>query len=141
MRSLVAWNPVRSLAGLDPDLDRLFESVFSDAPLTSWTPAVDIVGHEDRYVLRIDLPGMRREDISITVENQNLVVRGERKQEKHEETAEYVRSERFGGRFARSFRLGDRVSTDGVSAAYRDGVLEVTVPKTAEAKPRQIEVK
>jgi HSP20 family protein len=141
MRSLVAWNPMRSLAGLDQNLDRLFESVFSDAPLASWTPAVDIVEHEDRYVLRMDLPGTRREDIAITVEDQNLVVRGERKHEKREETAEYVRSERFGGRFARSFRLGDRASTDGISAAYHDGVLEVTVPKTPEAKPRQIEVK
>jgi HSP20 family protein len=144
--SLVRWFPRRNglqSVGLNTELDRLFEDFFSPGPSRSeWSslsPAVDVEETTDEYVFRADLPGMTSKDVKVTVHGDTLMLRGERKRE--EKTSEGLhRVERAYGSFERSFTLGLPVRADQVKASYKDGVLEVHVPKADEAKPRDIEV-
>jgi HSP20 family protein len=135
--TLVRWNPARELASME--IDRL-NNMFADFYGTgrAWTPAVDIFESKDReYVIKADLPEMKRDDIHLTFENNVLTLSGER-------LAEYSeglhRNERFHGTFSRSFTLPNTVDGNRISAAYKDGVLTVRVPQREEAKPKQIEV-
>lgn len=128
------------------EIDRLFEDPFGLlAPATSffqgWTPTVDIFEDKDKYVLKAELPGMRREDIEVMLERDTLTLSGERKQEEEKQEGETYRSERFFGRFQRSITLPMAVQADKIDAKYKDGVLTLTLPKAEEAKPKQIEVK
>lgn len=109
--------------------------------LGAWSPAVDIFDKGNEVVIHAELPGMKKEDIDIRVENNILNIRGkkERKEEVKEEG--YFRSERAYGTFCRSFSLSNTVDVKKISAEYKDGVLSLTLPKAEEAKPRQIEVK
>jgi HSP20 family protein len=145
--SLVRWFPRRNglqPVALDTQLDRLFEDFFSAAPLRSeWsslTPAVDVEETPDAYVFRADLPGLTAKDVKVTVHNDTLTLRGERKREEKKSEGSLHRVERAYGAFERSFTLGLPVRADQVKASYRDGVLEVHVPKAEEAKARDIEV-
>jgi len=145
--SLVRWFPrrngVQSVA-LNTELDRLFEGFFSPTPLRSeWaalTPAVDVEETPDAYVFRADLPGLSSKDVKVSVHNDTLTLRGERKREEKTSEGSLHRVERAYGSFERSFTLGLPVLADQVKASYKDGVLEVHVPKADEAKPRDIEV-
>ena len=145
--SLVRWFPrrngVQSVA-LNTELDRLFEGFFSPTPLRSeWaalTPAVDVEETPDAYVFRADLPGLSSKDVKVSVHNDTLTLRGERKREEKSSDGSRHRVERAYGAFERSFTLGLPVRADQVKASYKDGVLEVHVPKADEAKPRDIEV-
>jgi HSP20 family protein len=104
-----------------------------------WTPPVDIFESKDHeIVLRAELPGLKRDDIDIRVENRTLTLRGERKQEQEVSHENYHRIERAYGTFTRSFSLPSTVDTEKVSAAYADGILTVKLPTREEAKPRQI---
>jgi len=128
------------------EIDRLFEDPFSFlAPSTSffegWTPAVDIREDNDRYVVKAELPGMKTEDIDVSIDDNTLTISGERKQEEEKKEGDTYRSERYFGRFQRSVTLPARVDANNIEATYKDGVLTVIVPKTEEAKPKQIEVK
>ncbi|HXJ71163.1 MAG TPA: Hsp20/alpha crystallin family protein [Verrucomicrobiae bacterium] len=145
--SLVRWLPRRNglqPAALDTELGRLFEDFFSPAPLrpewSALTPAVDVEETPDAYVFRADLPGMSSKDVKVTVHNDTLTLRGERKREEKTSEGSLHRAERAYGSFERSFTLGLPVRADQVKASYKDGVLEVHVPKADEAKPRDIEV-
>jgi len=131
----VAWPTFGRLANLQDDLERLFES-----PLTGWAPALDVQEDKDNYTLSVELPGMKREDISVTLQDGVLVISGERKAEKVTEGVEIHRQERFYGKFQRVLTLATPVAADKVKAAYKEGVLVVTLPKSEEAKPRQIDV-
>ena len=145
--SLVRWFPrrngVQSVA-LNTELDRLFEGFFSPTPLRSeWaalTPAVDVEETPDAYVFRADLPGLSSKDVKVSVHNDTLTLRGERKREEKSSDGSRHRVERAYGAFERSFTLALPVRADQVKASYKDGVLEVHVPKADEAKPRDIEV-
>jgi len=107
----------------------------------SWMPAVDIFETKDReYVVKAELPDMKREDISVTFENGVLTVTGERKAEFDQNEGTYHRSERVHGRFTRSFTLPATVDGNKINASYKDGVLTIRVPQREEAKPRQIAV-
>jgi HSP20 family protein len=108
--------------------------------LSKWYPAVDLLEGKDSYLIRAELPGMKREDIKVEVKDGTLVVSGERKSEKPAEGVEYRHVERVNAKFWRSFSLPETVKQDGIEASYTDGVLEIRVPKAEEAKPRQIEV-
>lgn len=120
----------------------LGETVPARAIEASWAPRVDIVEEKDAYRLHADLPGVNKEDIKVSVENGVLTISGERKAEKRERTAEnYEYYERTYGSFSRSFNLPDHVDAASVNAAYRNGVLELSLRKKEEAKPRSIEVK
>jgi HSP20 family protein len=134
-RPSVAWPTFGRLANLQDELDRLFES-----PLTGWAPALDVHEDKDSFSIRVELPGMRREDIEVSLQDGALVISGERKEEKVIEGTEVHRQERFYGRFSRALTLPSAVAGDKVKAQYKDGILTVTLPKAEEAKPKAITV-
>ena len=134
-RPSVAWPTFGRLASLQDELDRLFES-----PLTGWAPALDVHEDKDSFSIRVELPGMKREDIEVSLQDGALVISGERKEEKVTEGTEVHRQERFYGRFSRALTLPSAVTGDKVKAQYKDGILTVTLPKAEEAKPKAITV-
>lgn len=134
-RPSLAWPTFGRLAGLQDEIDRLFES-----PLTAWAPALDVHEDKDSFSVRVELPGMKREDIEVTLQDGALVISGERKEEKVREDATVHRQERFYGKFSRALTLPAAVSGDKVKAQYKDGILTVTLPKAEEAKPKAITV-
>jgi HSP20 family protein len=123
------------LTNLQDELDRLFES-----PLRAWAPVLDVREDADNFVIRAELPGLKREDIEVSLQDGALVISGERKVEEKQEGVEIHRQERFYGKFQRALTLPEPVAADKVKAQYTDGVLTVTLPKTEEAKPKQIDV-
>ena len=139
--AVVRWDPARELASMEVDrLNRMFSNFFEPFNRT-WTPAVDIYETDDHHVvLKAELPDMKREDISITFENQTLTIRGERKLDESIKREHYQRLERFYGQFSRSFTLPPTIDGANITASYRDGVLTVRLPQREEAKPKQIEV-
>ena len=140
--AIVRWEPSRELAAMEIDrLNRMFENFYNDAFSRTWAPPVDIYETGDHeVVVKVELPEMKREDISITFENQTLTVRGERRRDESVNRESYQRAERFYGQFARSFTLPATIDAARITASYRDGVLTVHLPQREEAKPKQIEV-
>ncbi len=121
---------------LNEELTRLFGSQVSEA----WTPAVDVYEDKENFVIQAELPGLKREDIEVSLHEGTLTLSGERKAETRHEEAEVYRAERPVGRFQRALVLPATVATDKVKAGYTDGVLTVTLPKSEEAKPKKIDV-
>lgn len=143
--ALVRWSPVRNTFSPQSELNRLMDDFFGrrldvEGP-TVWQPVVDIEESPEAYLVRAELPGMRLEDIKITVADQALSIRGEKRREEEKKGTSYHRVERVYGTFERSFSLGHAVAADKIEATYRDGVLEVSIPKAEEAKVREIQVK
>ena len=138
--TLVRWNPARELASMEIDrLNRMLTDFYEGN--RSWMPAVDIFETKDsEFVVKMELPDMKREDISVTFENGVLTLTGERKAEFDGNEGTYHRSERAFGRFSRSFTLPATVDANRINASYKDGVLTIRVPQREEAKPRQISV-
>jgi HSP20 family protein len=129
-------------------INRLFDGFFhggtqadGDLGLSHWTPAVDIAERDDEYLVKVELPGVEKEDVKITLESNILTIRGEKKAEKEETGKEYHRMERACGSFQRSFTLPTTVKGDRIDALYKDGILTIRLPKAEEAKSKQIEVK
>jgi len=151
--ALVRWNPARELTawpsglfGLQREMNNMFDSFFrgpqdEDTSLSAWTPAVDIAEHDDAYTVKMELPGVNKDEVKITLESNILTIRGEKKHEKDTKKENYHRIERIYGSFERSFTLPTTVKSDKIDAAYNNGVLQITLPKAEEAKPKQIEVK
>lgn len=145
MANLTRRTPNRTLRTLQREVDSLFDQFFNrseeaqDADAV-WAPQTDLVEKEDAFHLRLDVPGMSKEDISINLQNGALTVRGERTNEQTEDEEDYVRVERAFGTFHRTFRLPDVVDEENIEAAYEDGVLTINVPKTKESTRRQIEI-
>ncbi|MGE0065933.1 MAG: Hsp20/alpha crystallin family protein [Solirubrobacterales bacterium] len=148
MATLVRWDPARELDTLQSDVNRLFDGFFgrrgepggAAQARRRWVPAMDLVETEDSLVLRADLPGLERDDLSIEVKDGVLTVSGERRAEHDDKQEGYHRVERSFGRFSRSLELPKGVETDSVSADFDRGVLEVRIPKPAERKPTRIEI-
>ena len=143
--ALVRWQP-RELFGIGRDMDRLFDGVLSNGHGTAsreavWRPSVDIEETDLGFVLTADLPGIAREDLDITLVEDRLTIKGRRHRESESKEGNVHRVERAYGTFTRTFDLPAAVDTEAVAATYKDGVLQVTVPKAEEAKPKQIEVK
>src|SRR5215471_12697590 len=144
--SIVRYDPFRDLRTLQEEVNRLFTGsmprAFDDEGIArgAWAPSVDIYENKEQIVLEAELPGMKREDFDLTIENNVITLRGERRFEKTNDTDNYHRVERSYGAFTRSFTLPPTVSGDGATAEYRNGVLRVTLPKREEAKARRIEV-
>lgn len=105
-----------------------------------WAPAVDIIDEKDNIRVRADLPGMKKEEIEVSVNNDTLTIKGEKKEEKEIKEKDCVRSERYYGAFQRAFTLPAGVDPQKVNASYKDGVLEIALPKREDAKPKQIKV-
>jgi len=129
------WPGLGRLSSLQDELERFFES-----PLTNWAPALDVYEDKDNFVVHTELPGLKREDIDVSLQDGVLVISGERKTEEKRSEGEIRRQERFYGKFQRTLTLPAPVAANKVKAQYKDGVLTVTIPKAEEAKPRKIDV-
>ncbi len=143
MNSVVRWNPIRNFVSVQDELERVFGRTWQtdDNGARLWQAPVDIEEQPDRYTLHLELPGLKLEDIKITLEDNTLSIRGEKTRTEEQKNATYHRLERVYGTFERTFSLTHAVKSDKIEATYRDGVLEVTVPKAEEAKAREIPVK
>jgi HSP20 family protein len=140
--ALVRWNPARELASMEVErLHNMFSNFYGEGLSRAWVPSVDIYETDQHeVVVKAELPDMKREDISVTFENNVLTLRGERKLSDEAANDRYQRLERFYGTFTRSFTLPSTVDAGNISATYKDGVLTVRLPQREEAKPRQISV-
>jgi len=145
-------SPLRRVASLRDEVDSLFNMAFGRLAdpklenghgtqmLEGWFPAVDVYDDKENLLVKAELPGLKKEDIHISLENGSLTVSGERKHEEKRHDADVYRSERWVGRFHRSVTLPCRVDAEKIQATYNDGVLTVTLPKAEDAKPKQIPI-
>ncbi len=140
------WDPFRDLVGIQDEVNRLLGQSLAYggrnalAEAGEWAPGVDIVEEKERILVSADLPGLKQEEIAVEVADNVLTIRGERKQETEDKDRTVHRTERVYGTFARSFSLPQTVDAARVAAEYTNGVLNVTVPKREEVRPRQIKV-
>lgn len=141
--ALVRWDPARELASMEIDrLNNMFSNFLGGEGLArTWVPPVDIYESENHeVVIKAELPEMKREDISLTFENNVLTIRGERKLEAEVPRDRFQRFERFSGSFSRSFTVPATVDAANINASYKDGVLTVRLPQREEARPKQITI-
>ncbi len=144
--TLIRWDPWKDLIALQERMNRLLEESFGglrkEEGLVSgaWTPAVDIYETENSLVVTAEIPGVSEKDIDVRIENNQLVIKGERKFEKETKEENYHRIERVYGNFYRSFSLPNTVDHDKVKAEYKNGVLKITLGKKEEVKPKQIKI-
>jgi HSP20 family protein len=140
---MVRWDPFQELVALNNRLSRtLGEGLPStEEAFGSWAPPVDIFEKNDHLVIRAEIPGVKKEDMDVRIENGVLTLHGERKNETEVKEANAYRMERIYGTFTRSFTLPTTVDATKVAATYKDGVLEVTVPKAETAKPKKVDIK
>ena len=139
--------PITRWGLLDDDFDKVFEGFFrpmrwvEEATGGDLTPAMDVTERDDEYEIKAELPGINKEDIKVTLENGVLTISGETKSEHEEkEGGRVIRQERRYGKYVRSLRLGTQIDEKKVKAHYKDGVLELILPKAEEVKPKQISV-
>jgi HSP20 family protein len=142
---VVRWDPARELDTLQGQMNRLFSSFLdtptaNGAPARRWIPSMDLIETAEHFVLKADLPGMSESDVSISLEKDVLTIAGERKTEHEEKHEGYYRIERATGAFSRSLTLPEGIDADAVTAKFDNGVLEVRIPKPAQAQPRRIEI-
>ena len=143
--SLIKWNPFREMEDM---FDRYTKAVGwpqrgGQESMTTgdWSPRVDISETDKEFVIKAEIPDVKKDDVKVTVDSGVLTLQGERKQEKEEKGKKFHRVERYYGSFTRSFTLPDNVDESKVKASFKDGMLNLQIPKTAEAKPKAIEVK
>jgi HSP20 family protein len=141
------WDPFRDLETIQSQMNKLFDSSLvkwtdRDTGLLegAWSPAVDIYDSKDAVMVRADMPGMKKEEIDISVHGDALTLKGEKKHEEEKKDKGFVRTERFYGSFNRAIRLPAEVDAEKVEANYKNGVLELRLPKKEEAKPKQIKI-
>lgn len=143
--SMLNWPSLGRLSDLRNEIDHLFDLPLAGVEGTSpwmsgWTPALDVYEDKDQFVVTAELPGMKKDDIDVSLHDGSLTISGERKSEQESKDAGVFRSERYFGRFQRTVDLPTEVESNKVKADYRDGILTITLPKAEEAKPRQISV-
>lgn len=145
--NLVEWNPLREFSTLHNRLDRFFGAGFfptvkfySDPDFGSWRPAVDIYDHDDKVVMKAELPGVDKKDIEIDIKDGVLTLKGERAYEKEVKEDSYYRKERAFGKFTRVFTLPSDLDPDKISAEFKDGVLRIEVPKPEKKIPKKISI-
>ncbi len=153
--SLIRWNPNRELGWFPSDvlnmqreINKMFDTFFrgseqeESALLPSiWSPATDIAEHDNEYVVKVELPGVSKDEVKITMEENVLTIRGEKKQEKESKNSSFHRVERSYGAFQRCFTLPTNVRAEKIDASFNNGMLSIVLPKSEESKPKQIEVK
>ena len=152
--AIVRWKPVREIPmipsdilGMQKDINRMFEDFFrggledTNLMTSSWSPAVDLAETGEEFLAKVELPGVDKNDIKITMENNVLTIRGEKQQEKKEKDVNFHRVERYYGSFQRSFELPGNVKNDKIDAEFNDGILTIRMPKAEEAKAKLIDVK
>jgi HSP20 family protein len=156
--TLIRWNPLRDVTAWHPasefnqdfsllqrEIDRMFDRFKTgnsdDTSLKTWTPSVDIIEKENDFHIKVELPGVDKKDVKITVQDDVLIIKGEKKMESEKKGENYHRVERCYGAFQRSFSLPHTVAADKIDASYDNGILTISLPKVEEAKPKEIEVK
>ena len=142
-REIASRRAFEPLNRLRNEIDRLFENPWAVEPTAAfgWSPSVDVLDEKDKITVKAEIPGMKREDIDVSICENTLCICGERKEEQEYKEGQSYASERYFGRFERDIPLPSAVDANKVNASYKDGVLTVTVPKTEQAKRQQIEIK
>ena len=145
--NLITWNPWRETEPFSKHLNRFFErsilpapSLESEKTFSNWKPAADIYDHDDKIVIKAELPGVNKEDIHVDLKNNILTLEGERSIEKEVEDESFYRRERFHGKFSRSFVLPRGLDPEKINADYKDGVLNIEISKPEEKKVKKISV-
>lgn len=144
--AIVRWRPFRDMMSIQDEMNMLFDD-FLGRPLMRtewsegvWNPSVDISETKDNVIIKAEMPGLAKEDVKISMQDNMLTLTGEKKQEKEEKESNYHRVERSYGAFSRSFTLPTSVKSDKIKATYKDGILSITLPKTEEVKPKEIPI-
>lgn len=145
--NLIKWDPFRELEDVSSRLNRIFgrtpvrsESDNGMLAVADWMPSVDISETDNAYLIKGEIPGVKKEDVKVTIQEGMLTIQGERKQEKEEKGKKFHRVECCYGNFVRSFRVPDDADESAVKAEFKDGMLNVTLPKSAKAKAKSINV-
>lgn len=144
--AIIRWQPWKEVDSFKQEMDNMFNNFlgrYSDRDWGSgaWQPSVDLVENDDNFLMTAELPGMKKEDITLNLVNNVLTLKGEKKTERELKEDKYYRLERSAGSFQRSFNLPADVQVDKVTAEFKDGVLKVTLPKKEEVKPKSIPIK
>lgn len=146
MMNLVRWNPWREMTTLQSRINRLFDEPFSrtdredNEVMGTWYPVVDMFEENDSFVIKAELPGMDKRDISVDVKDRVLTLKGERKYENEVKEDNYYRRERSYGKFQRAFTLPADIDPNEIKADFKDGLLKIEVPKPEEHKPKEITI-
>jgi len=145
--SLMRWRPTHDLISMREEMNRLFDNFFSGFPERrrgllegEWAPSIDVAETDEEIVVTAELPGVKQEEVDISIADSVLTLKGEKKEEKEVKEKNYHRIERSYGSFQRSISLPTSVEASKAKATYKDGILRVTVPKVEEAKPKQIKI-
>jgi HSP20 family protein len=145
--SLIKWNPFNELEDISNRLNQIFGrpavSAAADQQMlkmADWTPSVDISETDQAYLIKAEIPEVKREDVKVTIDDGMITIQGERKMEKEEKGKKFHRIERSYGSFVRSFRLPDGVDESKAKAEFKDGMINVTLPKSEKAKSKAVEV-
>ena len=145
--NLIKWDPFMELEDVSSRLNRIFgrnpvrsESNTEMMAVADWMPSVDISETDTAYLIKGEIPGVKKEDVKVTIQDGMLTIQGERKQEKEDKGKKFHRIECSYGSFVRSFRVPDDADESAVKAEFKDGMLNVTLPKSAKAKPKSVNV-
>ena len=144
---LIPWKPFAELGTFRKEMDRLWDRFFGEMPVAArrigeeWLPTTDVSETKDSFLVKAELPGLETKDIEVSVSGDFLVIKGEKKQEKEEKDEQHHAVERYYGSFQRSYRIPPNVNIEKIDAAFEKGVLKVTLPKTEEAKKKEISIK
>jgi HSP20 family protein len=145
MTSLIRFSPTTEVRSLQREIDRMFDSFLpkanGDSEQAVWTPRVDLAESENAYLVHLDVPGMKKEDLEVNFQDGSVTVSGTRNEQAIGEDANFVRVERRFGRFYRSFDLPKTVDSSKIEAKYEDGVLSIRIPKAEESKPKTVTIK
>ena len=142
---ITRFDPFRDITSLREEIDRLFDTFFGrTAGITerevAWIPAIDLEETDDAYIVKAELPGMKKEDIKLSISENALTISGERKMEREDKGKTYHRVEMAYGKFLRTIQFPGEVDPDKAKATYKDGILTITIPKSEKAKPKEIEI-
>lgn len=145
--NLTKWDPLSELEAMSSHLNRIFgrpalpgAAAHDMLKMADWTPSVDISETDKEFVIKAEIPGVKKEDVKVTIESGMLTINGERKMEKEEKGKKFHRVERSYGSFVRSFRIPDGVDESKVKAEFKDGVMNVALPKSEKAKSKALEI-
>ena len=137
------WEPFGSLEDIREEMNRVFETSLrrrGNLLETAFAPAIDVIEEKEAFLVKVDLPGLNKDDVNVAIQDNRLTIKGERKYEVEKKDSNFYHHERVHGQFIRTIELPTRVEAGKVLATFKDGVLQVTLPKSEEAKPKEIKV-
>ena len=145
-KPLTPWRPFGELSSLRREMDRLWENFFGERPLPriwerEWAPSLDVSETKDNFVVKAEVPGIDAKDIDISLTGDVLTIKGEKRQEKEEKEEDYHLVESSYGSFSRSVRLPAEVESDKIKASYKNGILNITLPKSEKVKAKEVKIK